>query len=46
MQKHFINKSLAGFVTFYFALCLILGMDHYFFSGGVTFFIKKSVHKL
>ena len=24
MKKHFINKDLAGFVTFYFALCLIL----------------------
>ena len=24
MKKHFINKTLAGFVSFYFALCLIL----------------------
>ena len=24
MKKHFINKNLAGFVTFYFALCYIL----------------------
>ena len=24
MKKHFIDKNLAGFVTFYFALCLIL----------------------
>ena len=24
MKKHFINKNLAGFVVFYFALCLIL----------------------
>ena len=24
MKKHFINKNLAGFVTFYFASCLIL----------------------
>ena len=23
-KKYFINKNLAGFVTFYFALCLIL----------------------
>ena len=24
MKKHFIDKNLAGFVAFYFALCLIL----------------------
>ena len=24
MKKHLIRKNLAGFVTFYFALCLIL----------------------
>ena len=23
MEKHFINKKVAGFVTFHFALCLI-----------------------
>ena len=24
MKDHFINNDLAGFITFYFALCLIL----------------------
>ena len=24
MKKHIVNKNLAGFVTFYFVLCLIL----------------------
>ena len=39
MKKHFINKTLAGFVTSYFALCLILVYSNIIKTYKLTTFV-------